>query len=374
MMPNSTKKRSNLIPLVILGLAVLAVTFAYGSHHFESSLSQAGPAFDLTDVYVFPSERSGHTVFIANVNPNVEPGSASPFDDNGLYSLHIAQDQALSSGMTVTFQFSGAKGRVGLVNGANEGIGSRGQMLGEVNMGQSAEIGNGLKVWAGAIRDPFMGNCVGLARQHMSVASGAFNPNVYDNKVDFFEPRTAGSLVVEIPNSTLGQSVYVYATTAKHADGDWVQINRMANPLLTHMFMHFDVQNTLEHVSHRPDTDGMRTSSIAGHVLRMVTMAGTQQGNEVAYTDEVVKRLLPDLIGYTVGGSAKYSAGSMGGRTLADDAMDSQISLLWGKAMTDGANENTDRYQASFPYVIPLSTLPGGKPPKWDERPGCNPS
>jgi hypothetical protein len=219
-------------------------------------------------------------------------------------------------------------------------------------------------VWAGMIRDPFMGNCVGLARQHVSEASGRFNPNAYDNKVDFFEPRANGSLVVEVPNSMLGKSVYFYATTAKHAYGDWIQINRMANPLQTHIFMHFDAQNTLEHVTHRPDTDGMRSSAIAGHVLRMVTMAGTQKGNEVAYADDTVKRLLPDLIGYTVGGPAKYSAGTMGGRTLADDVMDSQISLFWGKTMTDGANSNADRFQASFPYVIALSTLPGGKPPK----------
>jgi Domain of unknown function (DUF4331) len=354
--------------------AVLATSaIVSASHHFESALSQAGPAFDHTDVYVFPSERTGYTVFIANVNPNVEPGGESPFDDKGLYSIHIGRDQALSNGMTLTFQFTGSKGRVGLVGGANEGVGSRGPMIGEVNIGHSAVIGKGLKVWVGAIRDPFMGNCVGLARQHVSEASGKFNPNAYDNKVDFFEQRTTGSIVVEVPNSMLGQSVYLYATTAKRSVDDWIQINRMANPLLTHMFMHFDAQNTLEHVAHRPDSDSMRSSAISGHVLRMVTMAGTHKDNAVPYTDKVVKRLLPDLIGYTVGKPAHYSAGSLGGRSLADDVMDSQISLFWGKTMTDGSNYNADRRQKSFPYIIPLSTLSGGKPPKWDERPGCAP-
>lgn len=111
--------------------AVLAISGSISaSQHFESALSQAGPAFDLTDVYVFPSERSGYTVFIANVNPHVEPGSASPFDDSALYSLHIGEDQALSKGMTLTFQFTGSKGRVGLVSGANEGVGPRGSAKG----------------------------------------------------------------------------------------------------------------------------------------------------------------------------------------------------------------------------------------------------
>lgn len=142
-MLHATKKAHYLIGLGILVPAALAGTFAYGSHHFESALSQGGPAFDLTDVYVFPSERSGHTAFIVDFNPNVEPGAESPFDDNGLYSFHIGQDQALSNGMTVTFQFTGTKGRVGLVNGANEGVGSRGSMIGEVNIGQAAEVARG---------------------------------------------------------------------------------------------------------------------------------------------------------------------------------------------------------------------------------------
>ena len=354
--------------------AMLAIsTTVSASHHFDSSLALGDPAEDLAEIYVFPSERTGYTVFILNVNPSVEPGSASPFDDQGLYNIHIGQDKALSKGITLTFQFTGSKGRIGMVQGANEGVGSRGQVVGEFEIGKTAEVGEGLRVWTGSIRDPFMGNCVGLARQHVSEASGKFNPNVYDNAVDFFEPRAVGSIVVEVPNSMLGKSIYVYATAAKHLVDHWIQVNRMANPLLTHLFMHFDTQNTLEHVVHRPDSDFMRASTISGHVLRMITMAGTHKDDAVEYSDHVVKLLLPDLIGYTVGKHAHYSPGTTGGRALGDDVMDSLISLLWGKTMTDGANFNDDRHQARFPYVIPLSTLPDGKPPKWDERPDCAP-
>jgi hypothetical protein len=305
------------LTLCLVLLTGLTGTFVYGSHHFESALSQGGPPFDLTDVYVFPAERAGYTTVIVNVNPNAEPGTASPFDDKGLYSVHLGADQNLSNGMTLTFQFTGTTGRVGLVNGANEGVGSRGPLIGEVTLGHATEIGKGLKVWAGTIRDSFMGNCVGLVRQHASEAGGTFNPHVYDNKVDFFEQRATGSIVVEVPNTMLGEQVYVYATSAKQAYGDWMQINRMANPLQTHLFMSFDPQNTLEHVTHRPDTDDARSSTIAGHVLRMVLLAGTQTGKEVAYADSIAKRLLPDLIGYTVGRAAGYSAGTMGGASSA---------------------------------------------------------
>ncbi len=364
---------NQIVKIAIFGVLLAISLTASASHHFESEFAAASPVYDLTDVYVFPSERSDHTVFIANINPNVEPGGVSPFADDGLYNLHIGKDQALTNGMTLTFQFTGNTGRVGLVAGANEDVGTRGEAIGEVTLGKSTIIDKGLKVWVGAIRDPFMGNCVGLARQHVSVRSGKFNPNVYDNKVDFFEPRTVGSIVVEVPNTMLGDHVYFYATSAKYDGHNWIQINRLANPLITHIFMHFDVQNTLEHVSQRPDSDDMRTSAISGHVLRMVTMGETHKHDAIAYTDGIVKRLLPDLIGYAVGESANYSAGSMGGRGLADDVMDEQISLFWGKKMTDGANDNADRFQAGFPYVIALSTLSDGKPPGFDQRPGCAP-
>jgi len=361
------------IAAVVLIMVIVLPKNTLASHHFESSRAAAGPAYDLTDIYVFPSERSGYTTFITNINPGVAPGGASPFANDGLYSLHIGQDQGLSNGITLTFRFTDDTARVGLVSGANEGVGSQGKELGQITLGQSTKVKKGLKVWAGAIRDPFMGNCVGLARQHLSEASGTFNPNAYDNKVDFFEPRTVGSIVVEVPNTMLGDKVYFYATTAKRGMDDWVQINRMANPLLTHIFMHFDAINTLEHVSHRPDSDAMRTSTISGHVPRMIMMSGTHKEDAIAYTDGIVKRLLPDLMHYQIGKAAKYSAGSMGGRGLIDDVMDTQISLFWGEEMSDGANNNSDRHQANFPYVISLDSLPDGKPPGFDQLPSCAP-
>ena len=66
--------------------------------------------------------------------------------------------------------------------------------------------------------------------------------------------------------------------------------------------------------------------------------------------------------GYAVGGPASSVPGTLGGRKIADDVMDTQISLLWGRQQSDGANENAARRQNAFPYVMPLASLPGGLP------------
>lgn len=332
------------------------------SHHFDSSLSQGNPALDLTDLFVFPAERKGYTAFVVDFNPTAKLDDKSPLAPDGLYSIHIARSADLSQGMTLTFRMAGDKVRVGKVLGANEGVGSAGEEIGLAAVGTAATLPNGMRLWIGPISDPFMGNCAGLVRQDAAVDAGKFDPTVYDGKRDFFIGKAVGSIVVEVPDAMLGKDVHVFATSARHLGDTWVQVNRMANPLLTHMFTRADIANTLEHVQHRPDSDGMRVATIRGAVLRTVTLTGSKPGAEVAYADDVAHRLLPDLLGYAVGGPASYVPGTLGGRKIADDVMDTQISLLWGRQQSDGANDNAARRQNAFPYVMPLASLPGGLP------------
>ena len=53
-------KGRRLVATAVFGAVLAFSAVVNASHHFESTLSQAGPALDLQDVYVFPSERSGY--------------------------------------------------------------------------------------------------------------------------------------------------------------------------------------------------------------------------------------------------------------------------------------------------------------------------
>lgn len=86
----------------------LLFTAAQASHHFESRLAIEHPQFDLTDLYVFDAEREGFTTFVMDINPQTKRDGQAQFGENGVYSLHIAEDRASSEkGMTITVHLEG---------------------------------------------------------------------------------------------------------------------------------------------------------------------------------------------------------------------------------------------------------------------------
>ena len=64
--------------------------------------------------------------------------------------------------------------------------------------------------------------------------------------------------------------------------------------------------------------------------------------------------LVPDVITYNVGTPAKFSADSINGRSLSDDAMGEMLTLLLGQP-TDQHITNQKLYTQEFPYLIPAS-------------------
>ncbi|MCL1036078.1 DUF4331 domain-containing protein [Shewanella submarina] len=341
------------VSALLVCLAVVAPSLA--SHHFESDLSRQYPQFDITDLFVFDSEQPNYTSFMMNVNPATARDGKPGFGENGVYSFHIAFDKAAGlEGITITASLQGDEWSFGMAEGANAAIGVKGNTFGKAKVGTTKVFGNGIKVWTGAARDTFVGNSEGiLGFMGKLLGHGQFDLSAFDKGVDLFKDFQSSVILIEVPNSILSGKIYTYASSAMYLKDTWVQVNRLANPLMTHMFMANNKMEIAEHVHHRPDSDASREYAVSGVTLRAVVLDG-KMALPVAYADKVAKMMLPDMIPYQVGSKAKYSFESINGRNPADDAMDAVLSILVGREITDNAN-TFDRHPQTFPYVVPIN-------------------
>ncbi|TQF70585.1 DUF4331 family protein [Pseudoalteromonas luteoviolacea] len=352
-MSNSRK-----IPLSKTTLALLALTVGLSSapviasHHFESKLAQQYPQFDLTDMFVFDSQKQGYTAFMMDVNPTTK--GRADFGENGVYSFHIANDKLLSvGGITITVHLQGEQLVFGLADGANQAIGMKGKEFGRATIGKTSKFKNGIKVWSGAAHDPFVGNSEGIIGFLTTlIGKGKLELSKFSKGVDLFKDFRSSIILIEVPNKMLPKNIRVYATSAMYNVDQWVQVNRVANPLITHLFLANNQMEVSEHVHHRPDSDVSRRYAISGMVLRAVALDG-KRTNLVEYSDSIAEQLLPDMISYKVGSRAEYSYPDINGRKPSDDAMDAVLSLFMGRKVTDNAN-TFNRHPNKFPYVVPV--------------------
>ncbi|KZN61640.1 DUF4331 family protein [Pseudoalteromonas luteoviolacea] len=353
-----SKMRESSIKKTVFGAILVAIGFnlsppiAHASHHFESKLAQQHPKFDLTDMFVFNSDQRGYTSFMMDVNPTTK--DKAEFGENGVYSFHIARGKSFSGeGLTITTHLEGGQLVFGIIDGANQAVGVKGKVFGKAAVGKTARFKNGIKVWSGAAHDPFVGNSEGIIGFLTTlIGKGELELSKFNNGIDLFKDFKSSIILIEVPNKMLPENIHVYATSAMYNVDQWVQVNRVANPLVTHLFLANNKMEVSEHVHHRPDSDLSRRYAISGMVLRAVALDG-KKTNLVEYSDSVAEQLLPDVIPYKVGSRAEYRYGSVNGRKPSDDAMDAVLSLFMGRKVTDHAN-TFNRHPTKFPYVVPV--------------------
>lgn len=336
-------------------LLALVPTPGIASHHFESPLAKQYPEYDLTDLYVFDAETPRRTVFIMDMNPTTKADGKPAFGNNGVYSFHIASNREMTgTGLTITAHVEGDDFVVGIVERANPAVGSLGNEVGRVRIGSEGTLKNGIRVWTGAVKDPFVGNAEGISKFNQEFDGSKLDLAAFDRGQDFFRTLNSSAIVMEVPNELLPPQIAVFATSAMYNVDKWEQINRLAHPLITHLFIHNNLMEVSEHVGHRPDRDATRKYALSANVLKATVLDGKMK-DPVTYADKIADRLLPDLLMYRVGTKAAYTVDSTNGRRPSDDGMDVVLSLFVGRTVTDHAN-TFDRHPKSFPYVVPVAT------------------
>ncbi|WP_120509769.1 DUF4331 family protein [Rahnella bruchi] len=329
---------------------------AFASHHFESAAVLQDATINQLDNYVFQSSRADSTSFIMDINPSPNDLPGGVFKPGALYNIHISDDAKFKTGHTFSLIFDDKGGyTVYEVSSPNAPVGTKGEEIGKGGMSQSSQLSNGVKVWAGVVKDPFFGNSPGLHILRQQLAKGTYDPNLWTSVKgkNIFTGRKCGAIVLDIPNKMLGKRIEVFMTTAVENDKNWRQVQYSALPLFSHSMLFENEALKKEHNKSRPDNSEDMKNFVSARTARASSFAHSQKEPQV-YGDKVANMLVPDVITYNVGTPAKFSASSINGRSLSDDAMSEMLTLLLGQP-TDQHIKNQKLYMKDFPYLIPSS-------------------
>jgi Domain of unknown function (DUF4331) len=319
------------------------------SHHFSGpnfGFPHGDARLDFTDLFAFPKPGgAGKSILIVDVHPSfsVDPPKATtpePFATEALYELKIDTNGDAVADIAYRVRFwASADGTqtatLRRVEGAEAaGTSDGGQVIVEqapVSLDREprvTETGDH-RFFAGWRSDPFFFDPL-----------GAIN-NLQFTGNDFFADKDVCSIVLELPNSVLGnKEVGLWFRTLDGASGSWVQADRGARPSQSVFLL--DDERTC-YLSAEPADDARFIPAFA-HSLEH---AG---GYSPAEAQRVASTLLPDIMRFEPARPASYPKN---GRWLTDDVSDHFLSILTnGKVTTDKVGPHSDML-TEFPYLGP---------------------
>ncbi len=264
--------------LVAAAAAVGAITLGPGngtaSSHREAPLIAEDPSADLTDLYAFRSPDRPNTVTVlANVIPGEDP-AAGPnwytFSPNARYNLTIDTNGDARPNVTYRFQFRTKTGpfflgdtaqpyTVTRVVGGKSTVVARGTTPPN-NIGPRSTPGyrslaakgvvalaGGGQAFAGQRDDPFFGD-IGAIFDLVAIRKGTGNMG---GGKDFFAGYGVHTFGVQVPiadlkakNGIIGvwssvdrRKVTTRTTSGSSSKGAWIQVNRLANPLVNEVII-----------------------------------------------------------------------------------------------------------------------------------------
>jgi hypothetical protein len=319
------------------------------SHHYSGpdfGFPHGDARLDFTDLYAFPKPGdAGKSILIMNVHPSLGvnppgPTSDDAFSPEAIYELKIDTNgdnvADIAYRVRVTSSEGGAQTatlrRVEGVQAA--GTGDDGQIIVEgvpVSTGKETRVteAGDHRFFLGWRSDPFFFD-----------VNGALS-NLQFTGDDFFAEKDVCSIVLEVPNSALGnKKLGVWARTVDGASGKWVQADRGARPNQTPFLAG---EQNAAYLGAEP-ADDARFVPVFAHALEHTGGYTPVEATRVAGT------LLPDVLHYDPTRPASFPNN---GRALADDVVDFFLPLLTnGKVMKDNVGPHKDLL-AAFPYVGP---------------------
>ena len=321
------------------------------SHHYS------GPDFgfpcgdarlDFCDLYAFPKPGDAdRSILIMDVHPSrgvnpPAPTTSEPFAPEAIYELRIDTDGDVVADVAYRFRFSPSENsaqtatvrRVEGVDAAQMGDGGEAIIEGApVSSGPEAQVTQAgeYRFFAGWRSDPFFFD-----------AGGALNEFQFTGD-DFFAGSDVCSIVLELPNSELGDGeVGLWHRALVPADdAKWVQVERGARTQQVPFLV--PNEEKAAYLGSEPAGDARFVQTIA-HSLE----------HTGGYSPEEAKRMagsmIPDVLRYDPTRPVAYPEN---GRLLTDDVADPFMAILTNGKVTEDKVGPHDDLLPEFPYLGP---------------------
>jgi Domain of unknown function (DUF4331) len=323
------------------------------SHHYSGAdfgFPLGDARLDFCDLYAFPKPgETNRSILIMDVHPSkaLDPEgptrtTTEPFSPEAIYELRIDTDGDLVADIGYRFRFlpseNGAQtATVIRVEGDDAaGAGDGGEVIVEgapVSTGAEARVTQAgeYRFFAGWRSDPLFFD-----------AGGALNDFEFTGD-DFFADSDVCSIVLELPNSELGEGeVGLWHRALVPADdANWAQVERGARTQVVPFLVPNDEKDA--YVAGEP-ADDARFVDVLGHSLEHTGGYSPEEAKRVAGT------LLPDVMRYDPRRPVAYPNN---GRKLTDDVADPFMAILTNGRASDDQVGPHDDLLPDFPYLGP---------------------
>ena len=347
--------RPALVAGLVLALAA-PVMGAGAADHLDSPVVDRAD-IDINDVYVFEGADPTNTVLAMTVSPLASANTDFGDKDTVGYQFRIDTDGDAVEDVTYQVDFitqddGEQKTQIRRVEGRKAtDLEPKGRVVATGPVGETLTLKDGGQAFTGLRSDPFFFDLLGF----LQTVEGQDTGFDLGSGPDIFADLNTLSIVIEVPDSHLGESIGVWGTTtAPNSNGVIQQVDRMGRPAINTVvnsrFVLGDATTDVKKLynSLQPKDDKALVP-LAVDALKKFSALG---GEDNTYSDEtataIANLLLPDVVTYDTSTPAE---GPLNGRALTDDVIDIELAIVTNGAVTTDNVGPHDDYLATFPYL-----------------------
>ena len=186
--------------------------------------------------------------------------------------------------------------------------------------------------WAGLRSDPFFFDLDAFRQVVLGQDRGRTGfCDQSGHGVDFFASLNTNAIVLDLPNTTLGGKIGVWAQTLRSSDG--APIDQMGRPAINTVFNKGEDKNKFNATP--PSQQAPYFSKNVSDTLALFSSLDTEGAYSPGVLSALTSVLIPDVITFD---TATPAAGPLNGRALGDDVIDAELNIVTGGFQVPGRN------------------------------------